>query len=244
MAPVRVDRDVDARQQPDRLCPGAGAVEHDACRDLAQARAKTAHPAPADVDRVDLGALSEPSPEAARGRGITHRHRVGAGDAVGRAEGAAEHVLGVQGGDQLLRLGGREPACLGQPEPVPHLHQAAKILDLLRTRQEHQVADLAEVGRHADLLLEAVKHPHAAHADQHIDLARELLPDAARVAPGGAGAELAALKEHHVDPPARQVVGDRTADHAAADDRYVRGFHARPQNSKMTSRAARLVMSL
>src|SRR5207302_825206 len=53
MAPVRVDRDVDARQQPDRLCPGAGAVEHDACRDLAQARAKTAHPAPADVDRVD-----------------------------------------------------------------------------------------------------------------------------------------------------------------------------------------------
>src|ERR1700694_2229051 len=127
---------------------------------------------------------------------------------------------------------------------MPELHQAVEVLHLLRARQAHQVADLAEVGRHPDLLLEALQEGDAAHPDPDVDLARELLADAAGVPRRGARPELAAFEEDDVHALPCEVIGQRAAHHAAADDDYVRGFHPLPQNSKMIFSAARLVMWL
>src|SRR5260221_5529497 len=228
----------------DRLRPGTGAVEDHAGRDLAGGGSDAGAPAAADVDRCHPGALLEPRAEAPRSSRVAHRHRVRAGDPVGRAEGCAKDILEVQGRSQRADLGRHQPAGLGQPEPVPELHQVTEVLHLLGPRQQHQVADLAEVGGHAHLLLESLEHRDAAHPDPHVDLARELLANATGVAGGRAGAQPAALEEEDVDAPAGEVVGKRAAHHPAADDRYVRGFHALPQNSKMIFSAARLVMSL
>src|SRR5438105_1664452 len=100
-----------------------------------------------------------------------------------------------------------------------------------------------EVGRHPDLVLEVPQEPDREHLDLHVDLVRELLADAAGILAGGAASELAALEEQHIDLARGEVVGEGAAHDPDAHYGYIGGFHARPQNSKISLSAAKLVMS-
>src|SRR6202140_3568556 len=101
---------------------------------------------------------------------------------------------------------------------MPHLHVVSKVLDLLRQREDEQVADLPKVGRIARLLFEAFKqlHRHALQAD--VGLYRELLADTARASAGGLRAERLAFEEQHVNLAPGPLIRKRAAHDAAAHD--------------------------
>ena len=85
-----------------------------------------------------------------------------------------------------------------------------------------------QIGRMADGLGEMLEHANRFDRQPDIGFVRELMPDAAGVAPGRSGAELRfALEQHDVgDAELRQMPGDARAHASAADDDDVRRtFH-------------------
>ena len=96
-----------------------------------------------DIDAVDADAFSQPGAKTHR-RGRVARRDVGrARDAVGGTESAAEHVVDVEHRHHAPGFIGIDPPGLGEAGAMPHLHVAAEVLDLLRLREQEEVADLA-----------------------------------------------------------------------------------------------------
>ena len=162
---------------------------------------------------------------APSGRRIACGDIGGARDAVGRAEGAAQHGVGVHDRDQARGFGGVDPPRLGQPDAVPHFHVATEVLDLLGQSEDEQVAEPPEVGRVASLFLERLEHANRPALQTHIGLHRELLAHASGALAGRLRAERFPLEEKDVDLTAGQLVGESAAHDAAARDDYVSAFH-------------------
>src|ERR687896_666516 len=80
---------------------------------------------------------------------------------------------------------------------------------------------LAEAGRPADAIMDASKVVDCAARQDDIYPRGELLADAAGALGGSTRSQRPALDQRNVSIAANgQVVGDRQADHAAADDHY------------------------
>src|SRR5206468_12564103 len=112
--------------------------------------------------------------------------------------------------------------------------------DLRRRRQKEQVAVLMEVDRMADLVLEPLEERDRFDREADVRLVRELVADAARVAPGGSRAQQRlALEDDDVGhAAAREMVGDAGAHAPAADDDdFSRALHAnnRPRGGKRST---------
>jgi hypothetical protein len=107
----------------------------------------------------------------------------------------------------------------GHAESVLEPHPGLERLDLLRCRQQEEVADAVQPDVLARLLAEAGERLQAARAQLDVELVGELRAHAARGPRGGPGGEFVALDQHHVrHSGARQVVRDARAHHPAADD--------------------------
>ena len=110
---------------------------------------------------------------------------------------------------------------------MPHLHVVVEVLDLLRLGEHEHVADLPEVRRVPDLLVESLEDCHGHPLQADVALARELLSHAAGAFAGRLRAQRLALEQKHVDVPLAQLVGEGAAHDPAAGDDDVSAFHAR-----------------
>ena len=110
---------------------------------------------------------------------------------------------------------------------MPKVHVVPEVLDLLWLGENEEVADLAEVGWVADLLLEALQHAHRHPLQPDVAFARELLAHPTRALAGRLRAQGLALEQQHVDISLAELICERTAHDAAANDDYVSAFHAR-----------------
>ena len=205
----------DRRRQLPR--PHAGA-QHNAVRiDIASIGGHAGHAAGPGADGRDRHVLKD----ARAGRAGALGQRVGdvyrVGITVGRNVDAAEQIPGMQQGYPLLDGRGRDHLHV-QPEYLRHRRAALQLLEplLIGGNGEGPAAPVA--GRLAGFRLQApVERARVARQLGHVD-GRAQLPDQSRRVPGGARGELPAFQQRHVgDPVSRQVIGDRAADHAAAD---------------------------
>src|SRR4029077_2549708 len=89
-----------------------------------------------------------------------------------------------------------------------------------------EVPDLVELRVDTHLVGERLEPREGELREPHVHLGRELEPDPAGVLAGGAGPEAISLQDHDASGAAEaQVVRDRGADHASADDDDVGAGH-------------------
>ena len=219
--------DLESGHAADRSGPRPCAVEDHPRRNVAGRGAHALHATGGDVDAGDLDALFQARAQAAGGGRVAGGDVGWARDAVGGAERAAEDVLDVEHRDHLRGLGRVHPARLGEADAMPHVHVVAEVLDLLRLREEEQVADLAEVRRVPGVLLERLEHLDRHPLQPDVRLGGELLAHAARALASRLRAQRLPLEEQHVDFALGELVGKRAPHDAAARDDYVSAFHSR-----------------
>lgn len=213
-----VQGNVHAGELPDLAAPHAGAID-DVLR---------LHGARVGIHAGDAAAVA---PDRA------HRRLL--------ADGGA--ALACPPGERLGEVGRVDLAVAGQPEAAAHaagVHQGPARRDLVRREQpaleaealragvclpdlvparvrarQHDRAALQEAGGLAGLGLEAGVELGAVARQPGRVRARAQLPHQAGGVPGGAAGQPVALEQQDVVPaPVREVIGDGTADGAAADD--------------------------
>jgi len=221
-----VKRHPDASHEPHLAGPHAGAVDHVVGGDLALVGRDAGDPRSArpgrDPDGGHLGVLEDPGAAGARALGQGHGGVDRVGLAVVGQEDGADHVLDVQQRIEVARLGGRDHLHL-EAGHARHGGTALQLLETLGGGGDAQAAVLLEAGGLAGLRLEAAVEP--GRVDRQLDQVegRAQLADQAGRVPGGAAGELLALQHHHLRPAELgQVIGDRAADDAAADDDHPR----------------------
>ena len=197
--------------------------EHDLLAlDVAARRTDADHAPPVEDEPGDLGVLEDPYAALPGTLGQRHRDvdRVGP-PLVGSPE-AVDDVVGAHQRHQVGHLPRRQHL-LGHPHRAHVRRLAAQALVGAGRRGQLEVAALAEPGGEPRLLLQpGVELGGVARHPQRI-LRRAAGDDLPRRVPGGARGELLALEQHHVGrTQEREVVGDRRADHAAADDDVLR----------------------
>ena len=147
--------------------------------------------------------------------------------AVGRQPRRAEHAVGDHQREALLRLVSRQQL-ERQPERLRPAGLPPRLLPARLRRRQPQPAALDPAAVERAVELDRVHH----HPRQR-DRAAELADEPGRVE-RRAGGELIAVDQHHVLPAQLgEVVGDRAAAHAPADD------HAACRPGKVTRHAAR-----
>src|SRR6202011_2857032 len=221
------DGNLQAGHAPDRRRPRTGAIENEARRHVAGRGAHSLDSAAGNIDAGDRNALFQARPQTPRGSRVPGGDVGRARDAVGGTERAAEDVVDVENRHHALGLGGVHPPGLAQADPMPQVHVVPEVLHLLWLRENEEVADLAEVGGVADLLLEALQHAHRHPLQPDVALTRELLAHPARALAGRLRAQRLAFEQQHVDISPPELIGERAAHDAAARDDYVSAFHAR-----------------
>ena len=218
MATPGVHRQVEPREPADARRRGAGRVDDDGRRDLALRRRHARHASVRHRERRHRDPLRDRHAELARAAREAGRHLGGAGHAVLGPPDRRDQVVDAKGGDELLRVGRGDDAHVGAELPLerdPRLEPAK----LLLLGEEIEVADLRVARIDAELVREPPEDVDALQGEADLGLGRELNADAARRLAGRARADGLALEEDDVaEPAAGQVVGDRAADHAAADD--------------------------
>ena len=135
---------------------------------------------------------------------------------------ATEYAVGIE---QRYALPDRFPAhhIDLQPEYLGHGRAALEFLEALRAGGDG-IRPAAPITRCLPRFFfqGVVELPGIAGEIGHVDR-RAQLADQAGCMPGGAGSDLPALEQEHIDlPRARKVIGDRAPDHATPDDNYVR----------------------
>jgi hypothetical protein len=217
-----VQRHADPGHPPDRAAPHAGAVDHDLGVDPAELGLDPTHPAVLPHDARDLAALDDPCPVLARPLG----QRLGDIDRVGLAvrrdvDGARE----VADGDQRVQrfgLGRREFEHL-ETARAAHRGLAPQLGEPGGSAREADAAVLLEAGRLPGFRLEAEVKLRRVFREAREIRCRAQLADQPGSVPGGAAGQLFPLQQHHVAPAELgQMVGDRAADHSAADDHRLR----------------------
>ena len=172
-----------------------------------------------DRDRRVLADRHAGGPRAARQR----LHDVArARLAVGRQERRADHVVDRHQRKELLRLLRREQVHL-EPEAARGRRLPLHLGPALGVAGEPQAAVPLPAGGEAGLGLEpVVERDRIAEELRDVGVGAELTDEAGRV-PGRPGGELGALQQQHVAPAhLAEMIGDRAADDAAADDHDLR----------------------
>ena len=155
---------------------------------------------------------------AARALGVGLGQPVGVDVAVARDEGRADHAVGGNMGEEVLRLLRRDRVGLEAEAP----RQSERALDFAPPGLgggQPERADLFPVDLLTGFRRQGVEERDAvAHQPGQIALAAQLADQSGGV-PGGAVGQLGLLQQQHVARAGLgQVVGDRAADRAAADD--------------------------
>ncbi len=224
----RDERHAHARHAADLGREHAARVDDDVGLDVTPVGLDAAHAAVPHLDpghprvRVDVGA----GLARALGQRVGQQARVEV--AVGRQPRGAEHAVDRHQREALERLLGREQL-ERQPERLRPAGLAAGLLPALLRGREPQAAALDPAAVERPVELDGVHHhPRQRHRPA------QLADEAGRVERRAAG-ELLAVDQHDVLPAQpREVVGDRTAPHAPADDHAAGGAgevtgHARPR---------------
>ena len=179
-------------------------------------------PALLDQDALDLDALDDPRAALARalGEGLRRVDRVGL-PVLGQ-EHAADRVADLE--QRVARLDlGRADHLDREAEALGHRGAALQLLEPLGVQGEADRAVLLEPGRLPGLGLERVQQLGGVFGELGHPPRRAQLPDQPGRMPGRAAGELLALEQQHVgDAEPGQMIGDRAADDAAADDDDVR----------------------
>src|SRR5439155_1597870 len=154
--------------------------------------------------------------EVARAAREAVRHLGGAGHAVLGPPDRRDQVVHAEGGDELLRVGGREDADVGAQRPLER-DPLLEPPEVPLLGEEIEVADLPVARVDAELLPEALEDPDALEREADLGLARELDANTARGLAGRPRADALALEGGGlVQPAAGQVVVDPGAGHAGA----------------------------
>src|SRR2546430_6559868 len=213
-----VHRQVETREPADARRRGAGRVDDDGRRDLALRRRHARHASVRHRERRHRDPLRDRHAELARAAREAGRHLGGGRHRVLGPPDRRHPDVDPQGGDELLRVGRGDDAHVGAELPLerdPRLEPAK----LLLLGEEIEVADLPVARIDAELVREPPEDVDALQGEADLGLGRELNADAACRLAGRARADGFALEEDDVaEPAAGQVVGDRAAHHAAADD--------------------------
>ena len=196
----------------------AARVDHHLGGDVAALGPHPAHPPVAHLDPGHPGVGEDPAAAAPRPVGQRVGQLRGVDVAVGRQPGRAEHALGRHQREELLRLVGRDQL-QRQPEGLRPARLPAQLLHPLLGRGEPDPAAFGparvEVGLLPDPPVEVDRvHHHLGQRDRAAQL-----PDQPGRVEGRAGGELVAVDEDDVVPAQLgEVVGERGAADAAADD--------------------------
>ena len=213
----RHERHAHAGHAPDLRGEHAAGVDHDVGLDVA---ALGAHPAHAPVAHVEPGhARVRVDVAAALARALGERvgEQARVEVAVGRQPRRAEHAVGGHEREALLRLL-RAQQLERQPERLGPARLAPGLLPTRFRRREPQPAALDPAAVERPVELDRVHH----HPRQRHRAAQ--LPDEPGRVERRAGGELVAVDQHDVVPAELgEVVGDRAAAHAPADDHAARG---------------------
>jgi hypothetical protein len=220
----RLQRYVDAGHAADGSRPHARAVDHDLGMNLSRVGFDADHAAMI-AQYPGHGRILENScaPEA-RAPGERLRHIGGIHARVVRKVERRLQIAHVGERPHLVDLRGRYFVRL-DPEAMRHMHAPAHFLRFVRGHRQLDRSAIDDPRRLARLGFEP--------AIQILRILRQFRlsfrisqrgEESGRV-PGGAGGELSAFQEHDI-PPAElgQMIGDRAADHAAADDHHARLF--------------------
>src|SRR5438876_794761 len=215
---ARLHEDLDARQAPDRGRHRSRRIDYQRRRYRAVGRRDAGDAIVSALDRGDAHALGERHAALAR----APREAVGdlrrTGEAVARAPHGGHEVVDAQRGHELLRVVGGDHAHV-DAEPVLQRDPRLEAAQVRGIADEEQVADLLVADVDAELVLEALEDLDGLEREPDLRLGRELRADAAGGLRGGAAADRLALEHDDVaHAAAREVVGDRAAHHAAADD--------------------------
>ncbi len=214
----RDERDIDAGHATERSRPLPGADHELLAGNAALVGRDGAHAPALDVDARHSHALANGDAALARTLGERHGDVGGRGLPVGRQEGCAHHVVDLHQRPQRLRLLGRKELHL-EPERRRRRRLPLDLDPALGIAGEPEPAIPLPAGREPGLRFEAiVEGDGIAEELRDVGAGAQLADEAGRM-PGRPRRELAALQEQHVgEPHLAQVIGDRAADDAAADD--------------------------
>ncbi len=213
-----LERDVDAAALAERARPHAGGDDDVLGRDLALVGDDAGGAPFGAAYRRDLGVLEDLRAARPRALGESHGGVDRIGLAVLREEDAADHIVDIEQRPMALDLAGADLVDL-EAEGLRHRGAAQQLLEALARRRHRDAAALLEAGRLAGLRLERRVEPGGVLREpRHVERRPEL-PDEARGMPGRAAGQALALQQDDVRPAELgQMIGDRAADGAAADD--------------------------
>ena len=217
-----MQRDRDARLRAELARPHAGAVDDDVGVDAAFLAALCpGHAADAAILAVngsDLDALDDLRAALAGALGERHGDVGRVALAVERQVHGADHAVGVEMRIHLLDLGWRDLAHVNV-EGARHRRLAVELVLALLGQCHRDRADLAHAGGNTGLFLKSdVEVGRIFRQPRHVLRAAQLADQAGGM-PGRARRQLLALQQHDVGPAELcQVIGDRAAGYAAADD--------------------------
>ena len=202
--------------------PGPGAEHRARAPDLAFRGAHAEHGTGLGEEAHDLFTLHDADPEAAGGGSVALGDLVGPGEAIAGAERRPCQVIGPQPWDQRAGLHRRQLAQVVHAASPLQAHVFRELVAFQHRGEQEKIADGAEVGAGACLLLEARQQAFGFHPDAYVDLGRELGPDAACAGRRRSLADVAAVDyDDRRDAGAGQVEGQAAAHHARAhDDRF------------------------
>ena len=198
--------------------PHAGGEHHRVGHDHILADAYAGHPLAVMEDFRHLGILADHGAAGARTLGERLRYVDGIGLAVGRNAHRTDHIID---GDQriaLLDLFRRHHIDL-EIEHLGHGGVALELLEAALMGGDGDRAALFEAGRLAGLGLEIAIELGGVFGELSHAVRATQLADQPGGVPGGAAGKLAAFQQHRLgNAELGQVIGDRAADHPAADN--------------------------
>ncbi len=232
----RHDRHAHAGHPPDLGGEHAAGVDDDLGLDRPPLGLHAAHPPRAaaallDVDRGHARVREHAAAALARAVGERRRQLRGVEVAVGRQVGAAADAVGAHQREQLLGLLRRDEL-QRQAERLRPRDLAQHLLFALRRARQPDAAALDPAAVERAVQLDRVDH-HPRQRD-----ARAQLPDEAGRVERRAARQLVAVEQHDVAlAELREVVRDRRAADAAADDHDARARRqlARPDHQRATA---------
>ena len=214
----RQQRHGHARHAPDLARPQPRTVDHEVGGDCALVGVD-AGDAPAGLaDARHLRVLEDAHPALAGALGQRLGDVGGIGLAVGGYPQAAGHAGEVEQRKLGARLGRRQHVGLDAPH-LAHGRLPLQLLEALARQRQRQRAVLAKAGGQTRLRLQDRQQLGRILGDLGERARAAQLADEAGRMPGGARGQPLALEEHHIAPAELgQVIGDRAADDAPADD--------------------------
>ena len=217
-----VQRDRDPRRTAELPRPHAGADDDRIRRDVTRLGVDADRPPLLDADARDLRVLEDLGAAHARAAREGLRRVDGVGLTVLADEDAADEVAHLEQRPPLADLGRREQIDL-ETEGLAHRGAAMELLEPRRRLRDADRAVLLEARRLPRLGLERAVELGGVLGELRQVARGAQLADETRRVPGRTAGELLAFEQDDIgDADLRQVVGDRAAGHAAADDDHVR----------------------